>query len=237
MKKILRQVFFVQKKGKQAEMFLKYSVIQRKCEQQIRPRPFGLRLCGKFSVFAGLRGHFRRHTGLAPAVFPLHPQLFQIKCQGQQKQLGADVSLASGQKATESKVTFKQAKCALHLNGAAKTQMDPTLGHNIFLCLFPLLPEGLPEHNLLGPVLVLGPAALRPVGAADAIFAPVPGGGHKLSVSQFCCLPSQMQLSALCAGKAVCLWVIFHVFNSAHLFAKLDSIVLSVGSKTRTKPW
>ncbi len=33
----------------------------------------------KRSFFVWLRGHFLRHTGFKPSVFPLHPQLFQVK--------------------------------------------------------------------------------------------------------------------------------------------------------------
>ena len=72
-----------------------------------------------FLFLRGLRGHFHGHTGLKPALFPFHPQLFQVKGQRQQEQLCADVSLAPGQKAAESKVVFEQAKGPLHLDRAA----------------------------------------------------------------------------------------------------------------------
>ena len=52
-------------------------------------------------------------------MFPLHPQLFQIKRDRQQEQLGTNVGPAAGEKAAEAKVTFEQSKCALHLDGAA----------------------------------------------------------------------------------------------------------------------
>ena len=141
----------------------------------------------------GLCRYFHGHTGLEPALFPFHPQLFQVKGQRQQEQLCADVGLAPGQKAAESKVVFQQAKGALHLDGAAETQMDSTFRPDIFLCLLPFLPEGLSEYKLLGPVLVLDPAALCPLRAPATIFTPVPGGGYKLSVPRFCGLPPQIQ--------------------------------------------
>ena len=181
-----------------------------------------------FSVFAGLRGHFHGHTGLEPALFPLHPQLFQVKGQGQQEQLRADVGLAPGQKTAESKVVLQQTKGALHLNRAAKTQMEPSLGHDILLCLLPLLPEGFLENELLGPVRILGPAALCPAGTAAAILTPVQGGGHKLSVLHLRCLPPQIQLPSLGAGEAVFFGVIFHVLNAAHLLLKFPGPLLLV---------
>ena len=81
--------------------------------------------------------------------------------------------------------------------------MNSALGHDIFLRLFSFLPESLLEHDLLGLVLVLGPVALWPAGTAAAIFAPVPGGGHKLSIPHLRCLPPQRQLPALYTGKTV----------------------------------
>lgn len=134
-----------------------------------------------FSVFLGLRGHFHGHTGLEPALLPLHPQLFQVKGQGQQEQLRADVGLAPGQKTAESKVVFEQTKGAFHLNRAAKTQMEPTFRQDVSCRLLPLLPEGFLENELLGPVRILGPATLGAAGTAAAILTPVPGGGQKYS--------------------------------------------------------
>ena len=128
--------------------------------------------------------------------------------------------------AAEAKAIFEQAKCALHLDGAAKTQIDPTFRHDIFRCLLPFFPECLLEHDLLGLGPIFGPAASCSVGTAAAIFTSVPGAGHKLAIMHLCYLPSQMQLPTLCTGKAVCLGVIFHVLNSAHLLAKLACLLL-----------
>ena len=82
-------------------------------------------------------------------MFPLHPQLFQVKGQCQQEQLRADVALAPCQKPAEPKVIFEQAKGPLHLDGAAETQVNPSLRHNILLRLSPFLPEGFLEYKLL----------------------------------------------------------------------------------------
>ncbi len=45
-------------------------------------------------LFSGATRSFFRRTGLEPPVFPLHPQLFQIKCHGQQEQFPAYISLS-----------------------------------------------------------------------------------------------------------------------------------------------
>ena len=155
-------------------------------------------------VFEGLRDHFYGRPGLESALFPFHPQLFQVKGQRQEKKFGADVGLSPGQEAAESKVVFEQSKRALHLDGTAKTQMNSTFGHNVSGCQLPFFPEGFFEDDLLGLIRCLGPAALCPVWAPTAIFTPVPGGGHKLSVLYFCGLPSQVQLPALFRGHIPC---------------------------------
>ena len=208
------------------EIAVKSEGVLPKRAQQIRPKRFTCVYVDNDSVFLKLRDHFQGRTGLESALFPFHPQLLQVKSQCQKKEFYADIGLASGQKAAESKVIFEQSKCALHLDGAAKAQMNAALCHDICGCLLPLFPEGFLEHNLLGLVQILGPAALYPAGTFAAIFTPVPGGGHKLSVLHLRCLPSQAQLSALCAGEAVCFGVIFHIFNSPHLFAKLARFLL-----------
>ena len=78
-------------------------------------------------------------------MFPLHPQLFQVKCHGQQEQLGADIGLASGEKAAETKVIFQQGKSPLHLNGPAQAQVDATLRGEALGGFRPFLPESLLE--------------------------------------------------------------------------------------------
>ena len=57
-------------------------------------------------------------------MFPLHPQLFQIKCHGQQKRFCPYIYPASGEKSAETKVVFQQSKSPLHLNGSAQAQMN-----------------------------------------------------------------------------------------------------------------
>ena len=56
-------------------------------------------------------------------MFPLHPQLFQVKSDSQKEQLGSDIGLATGEESAEAKIVFQQGKSALHLDGAAQTQM------------------------------------------------------------------------------------------------------------------
>ena len=86
----------------------------------------------KLFCLPGLRGHFFRHTGLEPSVFPLHPQLLPIKRHSQQKPFRSYICLAPGKKPAEPKVVFQQAKGALHLDGAAQTQMDaPVCSHSL----------------------------------------------------------------------------------------------------------
>ena len=57
-------------------------------------------------------------------MFPLHPQLFQVKSDSQKKQLGSDVGPAAGEESPEGKIVFQQGKSALHLDRAAQAQMD-----------------------------------------------------------------------------------------------------------------
>jgi len=59
----------------------------------------------KLFCFVYLRGHFLRHSGLEPSLFPLHPQLFQIKSHGQQKQFCPYIGPALGEKSAESLTT------------------------------------------------------------------------------------------------------------------------------------
>ena len=53
-------------------------------------------------------------------MFPLHPQLFQVKSDSQKEQLGSDIGLATGEESAEAKVIFEQSKGPLHLNGATQ---------------------------------------------------------------------------------------------------------------------
>ena len=159
-------------------------------------------------------------------MFPLHPQLFQVKCHGQQEQLGADIGLASGEKAAETKVIFQQGKSPLHLNGPAQAQVDATLRGEALGGFRPFLPESLLEAQLLGLIGVLGPTALAAAGTASAVLTPVPGGGDKLAVPDFCTLSPQGQFSALGTGETVLFQVVGHVFYPADLFPKLFALLL-----------
>lgn len=113
------------------EIAVKSEGVLPKRAQQIRPKRFTCVYVDNDSVFLKLRDHFQGRTGLESALFPFHPQLLQVKSQCQKKEFYADIGLASGQKAAESKVIFEQSKCALHLDGAAKAQMNAALCHDI----------------------------------------------------------------------------------------------------------
>lgn len=46
-------------------------------------------------------------VGLHSAMFPLHPVLFQIKCQRKEQQFGANIGLSCGQKPTEPEIVLQ----------------------------------------------------------------------------------------------------------------------------------
>lgn len=46
-------------------------------------------------------------VGLHSAIFPLHPALFQIKCQCKEQQLSANIGLSCGQKPTEPEIILQ----------------------------------------------------------------------------------------------------------------------------------
>ena len=135
-------------------------------------------------------------------MFPLHPQLFQVKSDSQKKQLGSDVGPAAGEESAEAKVVFEQSKCPLHLDGAAQAQMDAPLGSDALSGFRTLLPKSLLQTQLFRLLWVLGPAALAPARTTAAAFTPVPGRSDKPAVFFFCVFPTQRKLSALGAGKA-----------------------------------
>lgn len=114
-------------------------------------------------------------------MFPLHPQLLQIKCHGLQEQLRPDVGPPPGQKSAEAEVLFQQGKGPLHLDGAALPQMNAPWGRDPLGSLLPLLPERLPQGQLLGLVRILGPAAQSAAGTAGAVLAAIPGSGDRLA--------------------------------------------------------
>ena len=144
-----------------------------------------LRLCGKLFCFCTATRSFSGTHGFGACPVPTSSIVFQLKNRGQQEQLSADIVLASGQKAAESK-----AKSALHLDGAAETQMNPMTGLDVFGCLLLFLSGRLLKRKLFGLVWVLGPAALCPAGTPAAIFTLVPGGRDKLyGTASACCEP------------------------------------------------
>lgn len=142
-----------------------------------------LRLCGKlFCVCTATRSFSGTH-GFGACPVPTSSIVFQLKSRRQQEQPSADIVLASGQKAAESKV-----KSALHLDGAAETQMNPMTGLDVFGGLLLFLSGRLLKRKLFGLVWVLGPAALCLAGSPAAIFTLVPGGGDKLyGTAPACC--------------------------------------------------
>ena len=93
-------------------------------------------------------------------MFPFHPEFFEIKREGEQEAFRADIGLSPGEETPESKVVSEQTKSALHLDGAAKAQMDSTRGGYVLFGLLPFLPKGLLQDEFLWFVLVLRPAAL-----------------------------------------------------------------------------
>lgn len=144
-----------------------------------------LRLCGKLFCFCTATRSFSGTHGFGACPVPTSSIVFQLKNRRQQEQLSADIVLASGQKAAESK-----AKSALHLDGAAETQMNPMTGLDVFGCLLLFLSGRLLKRKLFGLVWVLGPAALCPAGTPAAIFTLVPGGRDKLyGTASACCEP------------------------------------------------
>ena len=147
-----------------------------------------LRLCGKLFCFCTATRSFSGTHGFGACPVPTSSIVFQLKNRRQQEQLSADISLASGQKAAESKVVFEQTKSALHLDRAAETQMNPMTGLEVFGCLLSFLSGHLLKRKLFGLVWVLGPAALCPAGTPAAIFTLAPGGGDKLyGTAPACC--------------------------------------------------
>ena len=142
-----------------------------------------LRLCGKLFCFCTATRSFSGTHGFGACPVPTSSIVFQLKNRRQQEQLSADIVLASGQKAAESK-----SKSALHLDGAAETQMNPMTGLDVFGCLLLFLSGRLLKRKLFGLVWVLGPAALCLAGSPAAIFTLAPGGGDKLyGTAPACC--------------------------------------------------
>ena len=96
-----------------------------------------------YSVCARLSDLNFGKMGFQTSVFPFHPQLFQVKCHGQEEQFCPDILFSPGKKTAESKVRFEQRKSSLYLDRTAHAQIDSTLSGNVFLRFGPLFPESL----------------------------------------------------------------------------------------------
>ena len=107
-----------------------------------------LRLCGELFCFSGLTRSFSwtHGSGACPAPASIH-SFFRSKARASRNSSVRMLALPQVKKTAESKVILQQTKGAFHLNRAAKTQMEPSLGHDILLCLLPLLPEGFLENE------------------------------------------------------------------------------------------
>ena len=77
-----------------------------------RSAPHQLPPASAVCSYLDLRRHFLGNTGLEPAVFPLHSQLFQVKGHVQEEQLRADIGPSAGEKPAETKIIFQQGKGA-----------------------------------------------------------------------------------------------------------------------------
>ena len=88
------------------EIAVKSEGVLPKRAQQIRPKRFTCVYVDNDSVFLKLRDHFQGRTGLESAVFPLHPQFFQVKGHSQEEEFRTDIGSAPGEKPAESKVVF-----------------------------------------------------------------------------------------------------------------------------------
>ena len=144
-----------------------------------------------------------RKMGFQPSVFPFHPQLFEIECQGQKEHFCSHICLSLGQETAESKVIFEQRKCPLHLNGAAHTQICSSFGRNICLRFSSLFPKGLFQGDFLWLICILCLTAGTAFGTVFAVLTAIMGSRYKMSALQFSCLSDQRKLSSLSTGKAV----------------------------------
>ena len=140
----------------------------------------------KLFCYLDLLRHFLGNTGLEPAVFPLHPQLFQVKGHSQKEQLRADIGLSAGVKPADTKIIFQQGKGTLHLDGAAKAQMNPPGRGNAPGGFLVLVPKSLLETQFFGPV------ALAAAGTTGTTLTPIPGGADKLAVPYFPTFPAEL---------------------------------------------
>ena len=90
-----------------------------------------------------------------PSIFPLHPELFQVKRHCEEEEFCSDILLSTGEETTKSKICLEQSKSTLHLNRTAHTQIDPTIRRDIILRLSALFPEGLFQNYLFGLIRIL----------------------------------------------------------------------------------
>ena len=113
-------------------------------------------------------------------MFPFHSEFFKVKGKGEEKKRRSDIGPVPCEEPAESEVVFKQAKCALHLDGAAQAQMDASGCGNTLLGQRPFFSKGLLQDDFLRLVQVLCPAALAAAGTTLAALAAVPGSGNEL---------------------------------------------------------
>ena len=137
--------------------------------------------CG-YSLFLKLSDSNFGKMGFQPTFFPLHPQLFEVECQREEKHLCPHIRFTFGEKSTESKIIFEQRKCPLHLNGAAHPQIDSSVACNVCLRFISLFPESLFQHDFLRLVGFLCLTASTASGAVLAAFTAVMCRGDKMSV-------------------------------------------------------
>ena len=115
-------------------------------------------------------------------VFPLHPELFQVKCHCEKEQFRSDIFLSAGEKTTKTEVCFEQRKRPLHLNGTTHTQIDPAFRHDVSLRLSAFFLKGLFQSNLFRFIRIFRLTAFTSSGTIFAVFASVVRSGDKMSV-------------------------------------------------------
>lgn len=106
--------------------------------------------------------------------------------------------------------------------------MDAPLGGDALRGFPPLLPKSLLQIQLFRLLRVPDPAAQAAAGSADAVFAPVPGGGDRPAVSYLCTLPAKGKFPALGTGGTVLLRIADHVFHPADLLLKVPPLLLVI---------
>ena len=154
-------------------------------------------------------------------VFPLHPELFQVKCHCEEEKFCSDIFLPPGEETTKSKVCLEQSKSTLHLNRAAHTQIDPAIRGDIILRLSTLFPEGLFQNYLFRLIRIFCLAAGAASGTVLTILAAVMSSSDKVPILPFCIFSPKRQLSAFCADKTIFFGIVDHILNAPNLLLEL----------------